>query len=340
MDLTRRQLFKRSAASGAAVAAVPGLAALLDACSSPQGGAVSGGGGGTHRDIKLAVITHGQGSDPFWSVVKHGVDQAGKDLGVSVTYDAPPTFDMIKMSQLIDAQVAKKPDGLIVSIPDPAALGKSIQAAVSAGIPVVSINSGSDSYKQLGALTHIGQTEQLAGMVGGEKMGGAGVTNALCVNQEQGNAALELRCKGFAEGLAKTGGKVTNLVVELANPTDSQQKIGNAIQRTPFDGILTLGPTGADPALKALQESNRIGKIKIGTFDLNSNVLEQIDKGQMLFAIDQQQYLQGYLPIVILTLYKLYLLVPGGGQPVLTGPALVTKDTAAKVIQLSKQGIR
>jgi simple sugar transport system substrate-binding protein len=338
-QLTRRDLFKKSATTGAALAAVPGLAAFLDACTS-QNTASSSGGGGNRSNIHLAVVTHGQASDPFWSVVKNGVAQAAKDMGVNYSYDAPPTFDMVKMSQLIDAKVASKPDGLIVSIPDASALGGSIKSAVSAGIPVISINSGSDVYKSLGALTHIGQTEELAGMAGGESMGKAGVKNALCVNQEQGNAALELRCKGFQEGLAKTGGKVTELVVDLKNPTDTQQKITSAFQTTSYDGVLALGPTGAAPALQALTAANKLSQIKLGTFDLSADVLSAIAAGNMLFAIDQQQYLQGYLPIVILTLYKLFLLLPGGGQPVLTGPNLVVKDTAARVIDLSKQGIR
>ena len=338
-DLTRRDLFKKSAVAGAAVAAVPGLAAILDACTS--GSTSTSTSTSTNRgNIHLAVVTHGQASDPFWSVVKNGVAQAAKDMGVNFSYDAPPTFDMVKMSQLIDAKVASKPDGLIVSIPDASALGGSIKSAVSAGIPVISINSGSDVYKSLGALTHIGQTEELAGIAGGENMGKAGVQNALCINQEQGNAALELRCKGFQEGLVKTGGKVTELVVDLKNPTDTQQKITSAFARTPYDGVLALGPTGAAPALAALQAAGKLGQIKLGTFDLSADVLSAVAAGNMLFAIDQQQYLQGYLPIVILTLFKLYLLLPGGGQPVLTGPNLVLKDTASRVIDLSKQGIR
>ncbi len=338
-DLTRRDLFKKSAVAGAAVAAVPGLAAILDACTS--GSTSTSTSTSTNRgNIHLAVVTHGQASDPFWSVVKDGVAPAAKGMGVNFSYDAPPTFDMVKMSQLIDAKVASKPDGLIVSIPDASALGGSIKSAVSAGIPVISINSGSDVYKSLGALTHIGQTEELAGIAGGENMGKAGVQNALCINQEQGNAALELRCKGFQEGLVKTGGKVTELVVDLKNPTDTQQKITSAFARTPYDGVLALGPTGAAPALAALQAAGKLGQIKLGTFDLSADVLSAVAAGNMLFAIDQQQYLQGYLPIVILTLFKLYLLLPGGGQPVLTGPNLVLKDTASRVIDLSKQGIR
>jgi simple sugar transport system substrate-binding protein len=338
MELTRRDVLKKSAMGGAGLAAIPGLAAFLEACSNPQVGTPSSSGT-QNRKVKLAVVTHGQASDPFWSVVKNGVNQAGRDMGVSVTYDAPPTFDMVAMSQLIDSQVAKKPDGLIVSLPDAGALSKSITAAVSAGIPVVSINSGSDAYKQLGILTHIGQAEALAGQTGGERMGAAGVRNGLVVNPGQGNPSLDLRARGFQEGLSMSGGTSTTLAVDVRNPTDVQHKISAALT-TDYDGIITLGTTGAAPTLKALQDGGKLGKVKMGTFDLSSDVLTAIDQGNMLFAIDQQQYLQGYLPIVFLTLYKLLLLMPGGGQPVLTGPALVQKDTAAKVIDLNKRGIR
>ena len=64
------------------------------------------------------------------------------------------------------------------------------------------------SPQELGALNHVGQTEYEAGLGAGERMGEAGVTNAICVNQEVGNAALDLRCKGFADGLTKSGGTV------------------------------------------------------------------------------------------------------------------------------------
>lgn len=337
-EFTRRDLFKKSALAGVGLAAVPPLAALLEACQS--GTQTSTQTVGSRKDINIAVVTHGQGSDPFWSVVKNGVDAAGKDIGVSVTYDAPPTFDMVAMSRLIDAQVAKKPDGLIVSIPDASALGKSIKAAVAAGIPVVSINSGSDVYKSLGVQVHVGQTEYEAGLGGGEKMGAAGVTNALCVNQEVGNVALDLRCKGFTDGLAKTGGKVKVLAVDLKDATGSQQKIGAAFSSATYDGILTLGPTGSAPAIKALQAANQLGKVKLATFDLSPEVLQNIRDGNMLYAIDQQQFLQGYLPIVFLALFKQFLLLPGGGGVILTGPSFVVKATAAQVIDLSKKGIR
>src|SRR5437868_4568253 len=296
----------------------------------------------SRANLKFYVITHGQASDPFWSVVKKGVDQAGKDMGVQVVYEAPAsaTFDVVAMAHLIDSAVAAHPAGLVVSIPDPNGLGPSIKAAVAAGIPVISINSGSDVARSLGVLVHIGQTEEQAGIGGGQKMGTAGVKHALCVNQEVGNAALALRCKGFKEGLAQTGGTVTEIGVNLNSPTQTQQTIAAALQHDPsIDGVLTLGPTGATPALKALQSLNKTGKIKLATFDLSSDVLQAIKSGQMLFAIDQQQYLQGYLPIVLLTLYKTNLNTIAN-DILQTGPGFVTSDNVNQVIQLTAQGTR
>lgn len=300
----------------------------------------SSSGNPARANIKFYVITHGQASDPFWSVVKKGVDQAAHDMGVQAIYEAPPTFDMVAMSHLIDSAVAAHPDGLVVSIPDPNALGPSIKAAVAAGIPVISINSGSDVAKSLGVMLHIGQTEEQAGIGGGVKMGAAGVKHALCVNQEVGNAALELRCKGFKEGLAQTGGTITEIGVNLSNPTQTQQTIEAALQHDPsIDGILTLGPTGASPAIKALQDLNKLGQIKLATFDLSTDVLNAIKAGQMLFAIDQQQYEQGYLPIVFLTLYKTNLNTVAN-DIIQTGPGFVTADNVSQVIQLTAQGTR
>src|SRR5436190_6712173 len=303
----------------------------------------SSGGNSARSNLKFYVITHGQASDPFWSVVKKGVDQAGKDMGVQVIYEAPAsaTFDVVAMAHLIDSAVAAHPAGLVVSIPDPNGLGPSIKTAVAAGIPVISINSGSDVARSLGVLVHIGQTEEQAGIGGGQKMGTAGVKHALCVNQEVGNAALTLRCKGFEEGLSQTdGGTVKVIGVNLSNPTQTQQTIEAALQHDPsIDGIMTLGPTGATPTIKALQDLNKLGQIKLATFDLSSDVLNAIKNNQMLFAIDQQQYLQGYLPIVLLTLYKTNLNTIAN-DVLQTGPGFVTSENVSQVIQLTAAGTR
>jgi simple sugar transport system substrate-binding protein len=283
--------------------------------------------------INIEVVTHGQASDPFWSIFVNGVNAAAEDMashGVTVNYSAPQTFDMNAMAQLITAAVGKNPQGLVVSIPDATALGPAIKSAVDAGIPVISANSGSDVYKDLGILTHVGQDEFPAGKGAGEQMAAAGVTNAICINQEVGNAALDARCAGFAEGL---GGTSTVVQVDLNDQVGAKNAISAALQAdASINGILALGPTGAAPALAALDELGKAGQIQLATFDLSPEVLDAIKAGTMSFAIDQQQFLQGYLPIQILTYYDLYGLLPGGGAPIYTGPGFVTKDNVDTVI--------
>jgi simple sugar transport system substrate-binding protein len=292
-------------------------------------------------EIRIVFVTHGQSSDPFWSVVANGTRDAADDMGVRVEYQAPLVFDMVEMSNLISAAVASRPSGLVVSIPDPDALGASIRAAVEAGIPVLSINSGSDAYEGLGVLAHIGQTEYEAGFAAGERMAEAGVSNGLCVNHEVGNAALDLRCRGFTEALAGTDGAAQVLTVDLADPDDSQQRIAGALAMRPeIDGILTLGPNGAGPALAALRQAGRLGEVAFATFDLSPEVLAAVRDGDMLFAIDQQQYLQGYFAVVLLTKYLETGTLPGGGEVIRTGPGFVTRENAEEVIGLSARGIR
>lgn len=292
------------------------------------------------RPYRIVVVTHGQASDPFWSVVKNGVDAAGRDMRVTVEYQAPSTFDMVAMSQLIDAAVASSPDGLIVSVPDADALGPSIQAAIEAEIPVISINSGSDVAEELGVLAHVGQTEYEAGFGGGQRMAEAGATNAICVNQEVGNAALDLRCQGFSDAMAEAGGSVTVLAVDLNDPTGAQNAVSAALTAdSTIDAVFTLGPTGAAPALAALEEGGMMGTIKVATFDLSPDVLQGIADGNVLFAIDQQQYTQGYLAVVYMTLFLENLNTPG--QILIpTGPGFVTQETAASVIEYSGRGTR
>src|SRR5437879_6866913 len=168
-------------------------------------------------------------------------------------------------------------------------------------------------------------------------MGTAFVKLALCVNQEVCNSALTLRCKGFEEGLSQTdGGTVKVIGVNITNPTQTQQTIEAALQHDPtIDGVLTLGPTGATPAIKALKDLNKSGQIKLATFDLSSDVLNAIKGGQMMFAIDQQQYLQGYLPIVLLTLYRTNLNTIAN-DVLMTGPGFVTSENVSQVIKIGR----
>lgn len=282
----------------------------------------------------IIVVAHGQASDPFWSVVKNGVEAAGNDTGVNVEYRSPETFDMVAMSQLIDAAVNQEPDGLIVSIPDADALGPSIERAVAAGIPVISINSGSDVSKGLGAALHVGQDEYDAGKAAGEKLAAMGGTNGICVNHEVGNVSLDLRCQGFADGFGGT----TSVLPTTNDPTEIEAKVAAALAADEsVDTVMALGASLAgEPSVTAAKASGR--DVAVASFDLSANFLQSVADGDAAFAIDQQQYLQGYLSVNFMANHAKFGLMPGGNVP--SGPNLITADKAAQVVELSAQGIR
>ena len=283
--------------------------------------------------IDVIVVSHGQANDPFWSVAKNGVDSACKDMKIKCKYTAPGTFDMVEMAKLIDNAVSQKPKGIVITLPDAAALGKSVKAAIAAGIPVVSMNSGSDDFAKLGISAHVGQTEFEAGVGGGQKMKAAGGKKALCVNHEVGNVALDRRCAGFKKGF---GGSV-EILGTSNDPTEIQKAV--AAKLGGVDTILTLGAgLSGEAALKALKSAGKVGSIKLGTFDMSPDMLKAAAAGEVEFLIDQQQYLQGYLPIAIFAQYMRWGTMPAG--VVMTGPGFVTPDNASKVIKWAAQGYR
>ena len=283
--------------------------------------------------IDVIVVSHGQANDPFWSVAKNGVDSACKDMKIKCKYTAPGTFDMVEMAKLIDNAVSQKPKGIVITLPDAAALGKSVKAAIAAGIPVVSMNSGSDDFAKLGISAHVGQTEFEAGVGGGQKMKAAGGKKALCVNHEVGNVALDRRCAGFKKGF---GGPV-EILGTSNDPTEIQKAV--AAKLGGVDTILTLGAgLSGEAALKAIKSAGKTGSIKLGTFDMSPGMLKAAAAGEVEFLIDQQQYLQGYLPIAIFAQYMRWGTMPAG--VVMTGPGFVTPDNASKVIKWAAQGYR
>lgn len=335
-----------------ALIALAGVAILVAACGSSTPAASDAGGGAgdvegalvQRSDINIEVVTHGQAIDGFWGVVRNGFKQAATDYGIKYNYSAPDTeSDYVKMSQLIDAAVAKKPSGIIVSIPNAEALGPSIEKAVAAGIPVISINSGSDVFKDLGLIAHVGQTEYEAGLGAGVRFKEAGVKNPVCFNQEVANQALTLRCNGFFDGHGVGKDNGTVLTGQISDPAGITATVKAALQADPtIDGILTLGPSAATPMMTAVEEAGLTGKIKIATFDLSTDALNAIKDGKMEFAVDQQQYIQGYDALAFMVQYIQTKNLPTGDGTglIMTGPGFVTKDNAADVISLAAAGLR
>ena len=287
------------------------------------------------QDVNLYVITHGD-DGVFWSVVQKAVEQAGADLGINVTYQGANN-DAETQSQMIEAAIATNPDGIAISLADPEGLSAAAQAVTDAGIPLYTINSGVNNYKDLGGITHIGQTETIAGNGAGERFNEAGVTKILCGRQEQTNVALEERCEGLAETF--TGEVISEFVGLDADPEAQEQQIAALLQANPdVDGFMGTGPNLPLRAIAAAQTAGR--ELVIGGFDLSPDLITAIEAGDVAFTVDQQQYLQGYLPVVLMYLQATNLNTAGGGQPILTGPGFVDTENVAEVKALVEQGTR
>src|SRR3954467_12058347 len=318
----------------ACLATVAALA--LGACSG--GGAqpttsTGGGGGGGNSGYTFAMITHETPGDTFWDRIKAGAQQAAKDTGSTLKYSAAP--DASKQAVLIQNAIDSKVDGIATTLVTPDALIPTIKKAVAAGIPVDTFNSGIDFFQKAGALTHFASNEKLAGQQAGKRAAADGATKILCPIQQSGSVALEDRCAGVKDAFPNTENLQVNGADDAAVTSAIQAKL---TQDKTINWVITLGAPQALDTVKAAQTAG--AKVKVGTFDTNPDAAQAVSDGKIQWFIDQQPYLQGYMAVTQLYLFKKNGNVLGGGQPVLTGPSFVDKTNIAQVLPFIKQNTR
>jgi simple sugar transport system substrate-binding protein len=328
---------KRSRTARLAAAALAGMLAL-SACSGSGGkqaadeASEAAAGGGPR--LRIAMVTHSAQGDTFWDIVQKGAKAAAAKDNVEFLYSADPEGG--KQAQLVQAAIDQKVDGIIVTLAKPEALKDVLAKATAAGIPFVTINSGADKSVEYGALVHFGQDETVAGEAAGAELDKLGVKKAICVIHEQGNVGLEDRCAGAKKAF---GGQLENLFVPGADMPQVKSSITAKLQAAgDTDGILTLGAPFAATAVAAVKETG--GSAKVATFDMNKQLITALKDGSIQFAVDQQPYLQGYGAVDELWLFRNNGNIIGGGRPVLTGPAIVTRETAGSIERFADQGTR
>ncbi len=270
------------------------------------------------------LVSHAPDSDAWWNTIKNGIALAGEQMDVEVEYRNPPTGDLADMARIIEQAAASGPDGIITTLSDYDVLSGPIRAAVDQGVDVIIMNSGTpEQAREVGALMYVGQPEYDAGLAAGQRAKDDGVTSFLCVNHYISSPSSTERCQGFADGL---GVDLGNQMIDAGqDPAEIKNRVLAYLSANPdTDAILTLGPTSADPTLLALDENGMAGDIYFGTFDLGANIVEGIKAGTIAWGIDQQPFLQAYLPVVVLTNYHRYGVLPGNN--INSGPGFVTAD--------------
>ncbi|QNP69015.1 sugar ABC transporter substrate-binding protein [Streptomyces roseirectus] len=326
------------------VVALAAAAALtLAGCSSSSGGkkaeerAASGASAGkaTTPRMKVALVTHAAPGDTFWDTVRKGAEAAAQKDNIELVYSHDPIAG--NQANLVQNGIDQKVDGIAVTLAKPDALKAVLAKAQRAGIPVVGLNSGMSDWKRLGLLEFFGQDEAVAGEAFGNRLNTDGAKKVACVIHEQGNVGLTQRC----DGLKKTFKGTTEILYVNGTDMPSVQSTITAKLRqdTAIDHVVTLGAPFAFTAAKSVSEAG--SKAKVATFDLNKELVKAVQAGTITFAVDQQPYLQGYLAVDGLWLYKNNGNYSGGGeQAVLTGPAFVDKTNVAKVAEYAAKGTR
>ena len=282
---------------------------------------------------RFVLISHADDADSWWNTIKNAIREAGAAVDAKVEYRNPPTGDLADMARIVEQSIASNPDGIIVTIADYDVLKGPINKAIKKGIPVITINSGTvEQSEKLGALLHVGQPEYDAGFGAGKKAKSDGVKSFVCVNHYIENPASVDRCQGFADAI---GTDLKGSMIDVGkDPLDIEKKVQAFLRKNKnTEAILTLGPTSAHPTIRALNKTKQAGKIYFGTFDLSSEIAKAVKAGVINFAIDQQPYLQGYMPVSILTNYVRYGVVPG--NHINSGPGFVTKENIEQVEKLA-----
>ncbi|MFK0119421.1 substrate-binding domain-containing protein [Streptomyces sp. NPDC090994] len=322
----------------ARLAALTAAVCLLAAgCSGTgvDGEAASHSAGPGSGRTRIALITHGDEGDAFWDLVREGAEAAAAKDGIDLTYAGDA--DTAGQAELVRDAIGDRVDGIAVTLAKPGAMKGPVTEARKAGIPVVGLNSGMDAWRSAGVLSYFGQDEGVAGRSVGDKLDALKAEHTLCVIHERGNVALEARCAGVKKTF---GGLTEMLYVEGTDMEAVRDAVAARLrQDTRIDEVVMNGARYALTAVKSVRDAG--SSAKVSTFDLDEDLVAAVKRGDVQFAVDQQPYLQGYLAVDALWLYRTNGNVSGGGtEPVLTGPAFVTKANADAVGRFAANGTR
>ena len=297
-------------------------------------GTMAGSGASAQNETPKYYVNFIGGPEiQFFAVVKRGVEDAGKDLGVEAIYSAPKCCDINLQTQMLKSNVAAQPAGIAVEFNDPKALTKPILDALDAGIPVILVNTqnfSQESDPRIKALAYVGQDE----FTSGAKVG-AGLlphlkqgARVVCQNPGPAQIVQTVRCDGLKKFLEeKIGAKVDTLVNTASTPSQGLAVLDGYMRANKDTAaIVSLNPETGTIACQWVEKNDAQGKVTLGGYDISPAVLDCIKRGITAFTLVQQAYAQGYLSVVNLYLKTKYGMTPSNID---TGTLLVTKDNAA-----------
>ncbi|MFW6368729.1 MAG: sugar ABC transporter substrate-binding protein [Spirochaetota bacterium] len=297
------------------------------------------------EELEFYVVTHGGASDPFWAVVVQGAEDAAEQFGVDLTYLGPEQYDVGEFVDMIETAVEADPDGIAVTITDQSAVEPPLMEAIERDIPVVAINVPDDREpnERIPYLTYVGADEYEVGVQAANRMlqefEGEKPERGVVLIHEPGHAGHEARSEGMEEVFSEEDIPFERLSGS-PDAADNFEALDAYLRSNPeTDAVFTLGPLGAHPALSLMNDlGDEAEDIRLGAVDLSDQIISAIEDDRMVFTVEQQQYLQGYLPLGLMALYNEFGLIPR--EPILTGPAIVDQDNIDVVEETVEEGYR
>ena len=289
------------------------------------------------------MVVHGGIRDPFWKVVEKGAKDADALLPeVKVVYTGPAEYDFEKFMSLVETSIAAGPDGLLVTITNYAPLDEPLRTAIKNKLPVIAINAKDPrpEDKRIPYLTYIGEDHYLVGETMAKRsMAVFKPKRAVFANHHPGAFHIEERAAGFIDTLKKAGIPAEEVNV-TADPVKGADILIDYLKSHPDCDLVYPAATAWCETfmVRLLEEKKLADRVKVCMIDMSPKVLDYIMKDKILFTLDQQQYLQGYLSVMLM-----YLHVKNGFTPpskVPTGPAIIDKSVIPTLRILVKEGIR
>jgi len=295
--------------------------------------------------LRIVFVSQSGPGNPFYGPILKGFEQAGMDLNIETIFRGQQGNLLGSAAETLTAienAIATNPDGLVISNAYPEVLNATIKSATDAGIPVVLTNAGFGEAETTGALAFVGCNETELGQLAGELLLKVGATNALVVTAPPGIPLIDDRVRGFTEAFAPSSTSVVEVPIEaLGDATRLVNTTLAALEKDPtIDAVFSIGSC-CGPAMVTVREElgARADSMHFVTIDLGAPVLQALADKKIDFAIDQQQYLEGYIPVLMIAQYLRY-----GLKPVETfyptGPAVISAENAQKVMDLAAQNIR
>ena len=310
------------------------LAFVISGCTSP------GQPDPWNKKLRFIFITTVAGEN-FFIPVKMGMEDAARMMGVECTFTGTEGVDIPAQAGMVRRAIRDGYDGIALNIIDPEGFDAVVSEAIEAGIPVVAFNTD-DHATPNARLSSVSQHLYEAGKTLGREAAKfiPDGSEILMTMHDEGISALEDRLRGIQDGLKEAGKNNIKwkVVITGSSGAESAGVIGRELRANPnIKIVLCTGQADTEGAGIVIGRQNPDQDYKAAGFDLSPEILHHIKQGHIAFSIDQQPYIQGFYPVIQLTLLKRFGIMPSDMD---TGAILITGQNADSVLELAKQHYR